>query len=182
MPYYIDPETKTIFVGGFYADVNSSFVKIDENLCTQLDLRHGQVLSTEQITALRAGDAQAFEYSQPGTSTNIGEDAPHDRSTLRDTAQLGSVSRPMPASVARARAAAGTVEAFSWVILVLGVIAGIAVALQTDYAATESGIERVHPYVGQGIGIAIVVAMNCLMIIMVAAYIKAKMELARRAG
>jgi hypothetical protein len=40
----------------------------------------------------------------------------------------------------------------------------------------------VHPYVGVGIGLAIGVAINCLMIIMVAAYIKAKMELAQRAG
>ena len=62
----------------------------------------------------------------------------------------------------------------------LGVIAGIVVASQTSFGRNDYGnIEKTHPYIGAGIGIAIGVAINCLMIIMVAAYIKAKMELAR---
>ena len=60
-------------------------------------------------------------------------------------------------------------------ILVLTVIGGLIIAAQTSY----DGYETTHPYIGVGIGIAIGGSINCLMIIMVAAYIKAKMELAR---
>ena len=84
----------------------------------------------------------------------------------------------MPPSVARAKAAAAAVEIVAWVILGIGVLAGLVIASQTEYSHGE----HIHPYIGTGIGLVLGIALNCLLMVMVSTYIKAKMELAQRAG
>jgi len=58
-------------------------------------------------------------------------------------------------------------------VLILSLILGVAVAAQTR--TTIDG-ESVHPFVWTGIGIAIGGAFQCLVVIMIAAYIEAKTE------
>jgi hypothetical protein len=186
MAYYIDLKNNSVFSSLTQPSDLSSMERIDSSLARQCGLSFGQRLTDAQIAALRIGTIQAFQAASgnplpladpdvaPGRGTEVAVPSVADVPARATTSWVS-----IPPSVTRASTAAGIVEAFAWVILVLGVILGIAVALQTDYDVNG---DKVHPYVGLGIGLAIGVAINCLMIIMVAAYIKAKMELAQRAG
>ena len=79
---------------------------------------------------------------------------------------------------AAARSVAALVEALGWILLVLAVLTGVIVAARSepDFFGNEH-----HPHVGLGVAIAVGGAFQCLVIIMVAAYIKARMDLAQHA-
>ena len=172
MAFYIDPATHRVFISD-PGSVTENLVLIDRSVARSLNLQHGQLLTEKAIRVIVGPDAMKFFSSTPGSEVSETE-ASEEPTSSTEIASHNLAA--LPRSVGRASNAAGTVEGFAWLILVLTVIAGIGIAAQTHY---DLNGQTTHPYVGYGIGIAIGGSINCLMIIMVAAYIKAKMELAR---
>lgn len=81
-----------------------------------------------------------------------------------------AVPRPLSPAAARARGAAATVEALSWILMFLGIVVGIVVAIQKEVSfATD---ETTHPYVGTGIAIIVVSIFQACTLIMISAYIQ----------
>ncbi|MEN9824077.1 MAG: hypothetical protein RLZ04_2503, partial [Actinomycetota bacterium] len=82
----------------------------------------------------------------------------------------------IPASVGHARKIADLVHAIGWALLILSVGVGIAIAAKSE----RDNYETVHPYVVEGIAIAVGGAFQSLLIIMIASYIVARLDLAQR--
>lgn len=75
----------------------------------------------------------------------------------------------------RANRVAAIVEGAAWCYLVLGVLGGLIVAVQTR--PTESGFGEVtRPFVAAGVAIMATTAFQALVVIMVAAYIQSRTE------
>lgn len=86
----------------------------------------------------------------------------------------------VPYSVTRAAKVATAVETISWLLLIAAVIGGLVVAAQTGSEINSWGsAHTTHPHVVLGIGLALGGAFQCLLVIMIASYIRAKMELAQ---
>jgi hypothetical protein len=72
----------------------------------------------------------------------------------------------------RANTIAGIVEVASWLFLLGFLVLGVAVASQHEY---ESGA-KAYPYLVEGIAVAVVGSFQCLVVLMVASYIKARLS------
>jgi hypothetical protein len=80
----------------------------------------------------------------------------------------------------RVESVAQFVETAMWVILALSVLGGLILALQTDSACdnylADCSFWEARPLFGLGVGLAIVGVIQCSMIIMLAAYVRARAD------
>ncbi|MFZ4720618.1 MAG: hypothetical protein ACOYMR_14410 [Ilumatobacteraceae bacterium] len=78
---------------------------------------------------------------------------------------------------AKALSIASSMEMFAWILLALGVIGGIVLALQEvkTCSLNSAFCDTSRPYIGAGVGLAVAAAFNAGIVIMVAAYIQARL-------
>ena len=165
MPYFIDLERRQVVVMPPGATPVAGQSLVDANTATATDLRHGQVLTEAQVSALLSASPDAFRAA---TAQATGT-----RQTPGPSGAAATGPRRPKSTAARANAVAGLVEGFAWAFLVLSVVGGLVVALQTRLG--EFGTNE-HPYVGSGLLIAVAGSFQALVVIMFATYIKWRTE------
>ena len=161
MPYFIDLDQHQIVVLPPGRLGGPDLVPVDTDLATELALSHGQGLTNDQITALREANATKFRFASSAPGTPSGTTSP------AATAPRSEITR-------RAFAVANVVEAVGWILLVLSAIAGCIIATSTCTNPFDGSTD--HPYVGAGLATFVVGAVQALMIVMVATYIKSRTE------
>ena len=165
-------------------------VEINRETAKACDLRDRQILSTEQLAALRRKSVDDFRACQPADQAHQGSVG--GAQAARPAAQYAAplVGRSLPAPVAsraspvqgvyqsstsrRANSVAGVVEGVCWLFLVVSVVLGLVIAVQSRVSVFTG--EREHPYVAAGFAIAVVGTFEALVVIMFAAYIKSRTE------
>ena len=167
MPYFIDIERRQVVVMPPGATSTPGQIFIDAEIAAASDLHPGQVLTEAQASALLDGSPIEYRAASP--------QAPPLPSPRPAETQTGSQrSRPTrSATAARASGVAGVVEGMAWFFLVASVLGGILLTVQTR---TDAFGFKDHPYVVAGVTIAIGGAFQALVVIMIAAYIKARTE------
>jgi hypothetical protein len=166
VPYFIDLDQHQIVVLPPGRLGGPELVPVDTDLATELALSHGQGLTNDQITALREANATKFRFasSAPGTPS----------ATTSPATTSPAATDPRSEITRRAFAVANVVEAAGWILLVLSVIAGWIIATSTRTNPFDGSTD--HPYVGAGLATIVVGAVQALMIVMVATYIKSRTE------
>jgi hypothetical protein len=193
MPYFVDTSGDFLFVvvlpPGRGLPSRAS-VEINRETAEACDLRDHQRLSTEQLAALQAKSVAAFHACRPverSLQGSSGEVQAAGTAAQRAAPIVGhSLPAPVPgrsspvqgvhqsSTSRRANSVAGVVEGICWLFLVVSVVLGLVIAAQSR--VSEFTGEREHPYVAAGISIAVVGAFEALVVIMFAAYIKARTE------
>jgi len=175
MPTYVETDSMRIVVlPDGQRRSGATYREVDLDAVLRLGLNDGYRVTREQLDEL-LGDA--FSTAQSPSAARPGD--------LRTPGVPPSVGRSngegLPHSVDEARGVAVTVGAIGYLILILSVIAGLLVAAQTETVDSYfgGGDERVYPHVWQGLGIAFAGSFQALLVIMIAKYIEAKMEIAK---
>lgn len=165
VPYFIDLDQHQIVVLPPGRLGGPELVPVDTDLATELALSHGQGLTNDQITALREANATKFRFASSAPGTPSGTNSP---------AATAPATDPRSEITRRAFAVANVVEAVGWILLVLSAIAGCIIATSTRTNPFDGSTD--HPYVGAGLATFVVGAVQALMIVMVATYIKSRTE------
>jgi hypothetical protein len=78
----------------------------------------------------------------------------------------------------RAESVASYVEVTMWVFLVLSVVGGSFIGFQRDSDCdfSDCSFSETYPLLGLGLGVAIAGVVQCLMVIMIATYIRARAD------
>jgi hypothetical protein len=168
---------------------NPDSIEINRETAIACELRNGQRITTEQLAALRTKSISAFRASQgieqpaqrlPDEPVSTGFAAQYPP-TVGQALPAPVAGRMVPVQAARqsstsrrANSVAGVVEGICWLFLVVSVVLGIVIAAQSRVSDLTG--EREHPYVAAGISIAVVGCFEALVVIMFAAYIKARTE------
>ncbi len=163
MPYFVNLEHLRVVVRPPGATVSDGEVELSHSIAEEAGLRNGQLLTAEQLDALHQGsvaDYRAAGGDMPTTSVAAPRPAGPRRSSSREHAhQIASI-----------------VEALAWALMVLGIVVGIVVMLQVRDAFDELGIRQERPYFGTGLMLVVGSVFNCLLVVMVAAYIQFRTE------
>ena len=128
-------------------------------------LRLSQFSDEVQASATRP-EGQTPPPSSPATRTGT--------SWSRPSTSQSEWSSSQSAATRRANTAAGLVEAAAWFALCASIVLGFSVARRTVHNLVSGETE--HPYIATGIGIAFAGSFQALVVIMIAAYIKARTE------
>ena len=178
MPTYVETDSMRIVVLPDGQRLSgASYREVDLDRVLQLGLNDGYPVTSEQLQYLLSVPTEPVsDLPSPTVS-------PARTLSVPPAAGAHRATSTVPQSVDEARTAAATVGAIGYVLLVLSAIGGLLVALQKEVVEVDtyfgSDFDTVYPYVWQGIGIAVVGAFQALLVIMVAKYIQAKMELAK---
>jgi hypothetical protein len=177
MPYFIDTANLEVVVRPPGAVAGQGQAVIDGETAAACGLTHGQKLTADQAQALLDGSPSRFRALLAGDATGDAAAQPSSdtppaqfRTPATGPSPTGTLRSP---AAQRANRAATIVEVVSWIVLILSVVSGVAIAAQTRI---DSNGETAHPFVWTGIGVAIGGAFQALVVIMIAAYIEAKTE------
>lgn len=156
MPYFVDGE-RNVVVASFKKTPpkHGRCFTVDDSLAAAYRLRHGVVLTTDQVQALRDGVMPPVSLTNEMTSSN------------------SAPSAAAGGSRQRAHSVAGVVEGCSWAFLIMSLLAGVIVAATTTI---DSDGQQTHPYVAAGIGLAVAGSFQALVVIMLATYIMSRTE------
>lgn len=163
MPYFVNLEHRQVIVRAPGATVSDGEVELFQPIAEQAGLRTGQLLTAEQLEALQRrsiADYRAAGGDVPETPSPAPRPPGPRRSTAREHAhQIASV-----------------VETLAWTLMVIGVLVGIVVMLQVRDVFDEFGMQQERPYFGEGLMLLVGSVFNCLLVVMVAAYIQFRTE------
>jgi hypothetical protein len=163
MPYFVDLEHRQVIVRAPGATVNDGEVEVYQPIAVQAGLRTGQLLTAEQLEALQRrsiADYRAAGGEVPTAPVPAPAPPPSRRSSAR----------------AHAHQVASIVEALAWALMVLGIVVGLIVMLQVRDVFDEFGLSQERPYFGEGLMLVVGSVFNCLLVVMVAAYIQFRTE------
>ncbi len=163
MPYFVNLEHLQVIVRAPGAAARDGEVELFQPIAEQAGLRTGQLLTAEQLEALQrrsvadyraaGGEVPALTAADPAPPTSR-------RSSAREHAhQIASV-----------------VESLAWALMVIGILVGIVVMLQVRDVFDEFGVSQERPYFGEGLMLVVGSVFNCLLVVMVAAYIQFRTE------
>lgn len=179
MPKYVDLTTMKVVVtspGHLLRGVG--YLQIDDSTAAVFGLSSGTHVTAEQLEMIRKGGKVS---PSPLAATRLGPPTTSSAPATSSSAGYGG-STPAryyaPPSVARARAVASVIELMSWIAVVICVIAGLLLVMKKEVSPYTD--EWTHPYVGAGIAVAVGGSFQCLLVIMIASYIRAKMDIASR--
>lgn len=165
MQYFVNPRGRHLVVvvvpEGSPPPMEAGMTKVHSQTAIDCDLQDGQRLSPQQFAALRSKSVSGF------LGLGVGDDS------VASVAQASSPAR-QSSTMRRAGGVARVVEVVCWLFLVASVVLGIAVAAQTR--VNQFTGESDHPFVATGIAMAIFGAFQALVVVMVAAYIRARSE------
>ncbi|MCX6520875.1 MAG: hypothetical protein NTZ21_09450 [Actinobacteria bacterium] len=165
MPYFVNLEHLQVIVRAPGATVSDGEVELFQPIAQQAGLRTGQLLTAEQLEALQRrsiADYRAAGGDVPTTPTPpvTAPATPRSRRSAREHAhQVASI-----------------VEALAWALMVLGIVVGLIVMLQVRDVFDEFGLSQERPYFGDGLMLVVGSVFNCLLVVMVAAYIQFRTE------
>lgn len=128
-----------------------------------------EALRTETLKWVRLSDPSLTPLSQPAHS-----------SPARAAASSQQSSPPLPDSGRTAVRAANWVIALAFLGVLFGVIGGIIIALQTEVSGSGWSRDETRPYVGYGLGLVFAAVLQAAVLIMIAAYVKYRVESTQR--
>lgn len=181
MPYFLLlKERKVIYRPATGA--NFGELLIDPALVTSCNLKADQVLTGDQIEALKNRSPGAFAQathpdSAAGPSPARRPPTPAPAASSNPPAALKQPAPLLPVASAaftsgagrRALYAARTAEIIAWILGVLGIILSVVVMFQKEYTEWE-GVTR--PYIGLGVGLLLASVFQAGLLIMTAAFIQ----------
>lgn len=171
MPTYVETDSMRIVVlPDGQRRSGASYREVDLERVLRLGLNDGHPVTSEQLQYLLSVSTEPVSDLPSPTVSPAGTLGAPPASVVAQSAKA-----KVPSSVDEARAAATMVGGFGYFFLMLSAILGIAIAVSTEYVNGE----EIHPYVWQGIAIGLAGIFQALLIIMIAKYIQAKMELAK---
>lgn len=166
MPFFVDLDQLQVIVRPPGATARDGEVELSQPIAVQAGLRTGQRLSTEQLDALQRGSIA--DYRAAGGEVPAAPGVP--------------VAGPTPAGPRRrtakehAHQIASIVEALAWALMVIGILVGLVLMLQVRDTFDEFGVRDERPYVESGLMLVVGSVFNCLLVVMVAAYIRFRTE------
>lgn len=164
MPYFVHIESRTVVVTAPGNRLADGHVEIPADIAQRYSLAHGVTLTAEQFA----------EVQSPTGAVWASPARPAPTASTSPTSGVSAVS------VARgAEQVALAVEVIAWVLAAIVVLAGVILALTTR--GSEFSFEgQTHPFVGAGIGVAVGGLFQCLIVVMLARYIRVRMMLVRQ--
>lgn len=129
-----------------------------------------------------AGSTERFGGSEPRSPDAPPRGVPAAVGASSSVAGMPVHSTWLSATGRRARWAASVVEVVAWISLGIGVLTGLGLALTTREESCEGFVEcgSTHPYVAEGLGLAVLSAVQSLFIVMIAAYVQFRTEVRDR--
>jgi ABC-type transporter Mla maintaining outer membrane lipid asymmetry permease subunit MlaE len=168
MPYFVNLEHLQVIVRPPGATVGDGEVELFQRIAEQAGLRTGQLLTAEQLEALRRrsiADYRAAGGDVPTTPVAAPRPVVPRRSSREHAHHIASI-----------------VEVLAWALMVIGILVGLVVMLQVRDTFDEFGVGDERPYVGEGLMLVVGSVFNCLLVVMVAAYIKYRTDPAPAEG
>jgi hypothetical protein len=163
MPYFVNLEHRQVIVRAPGATVSDGEVELFQPIAEQAGLRTGQLLTAEQLEALQRrsiADYRAAGGDVPEAPSPAPKPPGQRRTPPREHAhQIASI-----------------VESLAWALMVIGIVVGLVVMLQVRDVFDELGIRQERPYFGEGLMLLVGSVFNCLLVVMVAAYIQFRTE------
>ncbi len=157
MPYFVNLAERRVIVRSPGASAAEGEIEIDRDTALDAGIRTGQILTDEQIDALRRRSIDDYRKA--------GGEVPLPAARL----PIGSSGVDLRAHAHRI---ASVVETLAWCLMVLGIVFGLVALLQVRDTLDEFGTGTERPYVGTGLTLIVGSVFNCLLVVMVAAYIR----------
>ena len=171
MPYFLHRESRQVRVTPPGTRLGDAYIEIPTDVAIAHSLVDNDILSEERATTLLSNFESAGSDGAGSTATT----------GLRRAAPVnGGVTESTLKVVSSAKQIALIVEIIAWVLAVGSVIAGLVLATTTRDFDEGLGLTDVrHPFVATGAALAVGGLFQCLIIVMVARYIRARMLLAQ---